>query len=92
MSALQQTDFISQARLLLNAYNTQAANTVQSIPIHSLFIVSSKTETSIGLAHWYPLYDSLNNRLDFGKETMSCYIEITDDDQKSSDLQLLSIR
>lgn len=92
MSTLKQTDFISQARHMLNEYNKKTANAVQSIPIHSLFVVSTKTETSLGTVHWYLAFRVMNCRLDLGKETMSCYIEITDDSQQSSDLQLLSIR
>ena len=92
MSTLKQTDFISQARHMLNEYNKKTANAVQSIPIHSLFVVSTKTETSLGTVHWYLAFRVMNCRLDLGKETMSCYLEITDDSQQSSDLQLLSIR
>ena len=92
VSTLKQTDFISQARHMLNEYNKKTANAVQSIPIHSLFVVSTKTETSLGTVHWYLAFRVMNCRLDLGKETMSCYIEITDDSQQSSDLQLLSIR
>ena len=77
---------------MLNEYNKKTANAVQSIPIHSLFVVSTKTETSLGTVHWYLAFRVMNCRLDLGKETMSCYIEITDDSQQSSDLQLLSIR
>lgn len=34
----------------------------------------------------------VNNRLDFGKETLSCYVEVPDEEQKTTELQLLSVR
>ena len=35
---------------------------------------------------------AVQNRLDFGKETLSCYVEVPDEEQGATELQLLSVR
>ena len=55
-------------------------------------------EVELGSVQWYVIdtdkrgMNFIINRLDIGKETISCYIETMDESQDNSALQLLSIR
>lgn len=58
ISAVNQSQFIIEAREALNRFNQQHDSQVQSLPLSQLFVVTSKAETSLGSVSWslIPLY------------------------------------
>lgn len=92
ISAINQSQFILDAREALNRYNQQTNTDVKSLPLSQLFIVTSKAETSLGSVSWSISNRILSHRLDLGKETISFYIEVKLSEEETPELQLLSVR
>lgn len=92
INAVNQSQFILDARDALNHYNQQNSTQVTSLPLSQLFVVTSKAENSLGSVSWSIPSSFLTHRLDLGKETVSFYIEVKPSEDESPELQLLSIR
>ena len=92
INAVNQSQFILDARDALNHYNQQNNTQVTSLPLSQLFVVTSKAENSLGSVSWSILSSFLTHRLDLGKVTVSFYIEVKLSEDESPELQLLSIR
>ena len=92
INAVNQSQFILDARDALNHYNQQNNTQVTSLPLSQLFVVTSKAENSLGSVSWSIPSSFLTRRLDLGKETVSFYIEVKPSEDESPELQLLSIR
>ena len=76
INAVNQSQFILDARDTLNHCNQQYNTQITSLPLSQLFVVTSKAENSLGSVSWSILSSFLTHRLDLGKETVSFYIEV----------------
>ena len=52
INAVNQSQFILDARDALNHYNQQNNTQVKSLPLSQLFVVTSKAENSLGSVSW----------------------------------------